>query len=201
MGERAVKLSMILISALLFLAPFGYGYLEHGGKLDFLMELKLPQIQISPPHLTFKGFENLTFNSSTGYLRVDLVMMVNNTMNTTFTVEEISFNLTCVDQTHPGEEYLVAKGSLPSPVEVPSMESRELRIVVESTPEGSTHILSQHLDVGADPVTGEPVYIIHFVGAVKDGVLKASVYGVEISMPLTVPNLPIYFTYPIGGKS
>ncbi len=201
MGERAVKISMILISLCLFLAPFGYGYLEHGGNLDFLLEFKLPQIQISPPYLAFKGFENLVFNASSGYLRVDLVMLVNNTMNTTFTVEEISFNLTCIDQSHPGEEYLVAKGSIPSPVEVPPMESRELRIVVETTPDGSTHILNQHLDVGADPVTGKPVYIIHFVGAIKDGVLRASIYGVEISMPLTVPNLPIYFTYPIGGQS
>lgn len=199
MSEGAVKALMIIISALLFLAPFGYGYLEHQGSVAEILSIKLPSINITPPNPSFKEFKDITLNTSSGEVMAHLILEVENKLNTSITVNDVSFNITCIDSSHPHLEVLIAKGYLPKPVEIPANTKRELTIIIKTTPEGAAHILKYHLKIGVDPSTGEPVYIIYFTASIKDGILNTTVYGVNLVIPLTVKEFPVYLTYPVGG--
>ena len=189
----ALRAALMIISFVLALGPIVYGLYEYNWNIDSYIATSIPSEVFTSgafPSISFKSVEAEQFGA--GAFVLILHLEVDNQMNTSFTVYNITFDVYCSDH-----NMKLASAYMESSVTIPAGSVGDVPIKIVGTFDGYSHVVNYHSYTYTDPVSGETVYVVSFNSNLEDGTAKFGLYQVEMQMPFEYSGVSISFEY--GG--
>jgi LEA14-like dessication related protein len=174
MGERALRVGLLLLSLALYVGPILAAFASEGWDLrstligdmgpfeDLTSEGKEPTVEAGEP--TFQG--KVTLENDLPPLVVSVTLT--NSYSFRLGMKEVSLEVFCSD-----DGFRVGEGMLEEDVAVEPESRENFRIVLRFTHEGSRHLLEQHV---------EGSYL--HARLRMEGSFTLDIYGIEIRVPV-----------------